>query len=411
MSAKLKHPYRPSPQESIVPAWPVYAQDEIDAVVDVLRSGQVNQWTGRRVMEFERAAGKAFGREYCVAVANGTVALELALRALGIGPGDEVIVSARSFVASATCVDLVGAVPVFADIDPDSQCITAATIAEKLTARTRAIIPVHLNGWPCEMAPIMELAERHDLRVIEDCAQSTGAAVDGRPAGSFGDAATFSFCQDKIITTGGEGGLVLFAQEPAYQFAWSYKDHGKSRSKMFRQDHSPGYRWVHDGAGTNWRMTELQAAIGLCQLTKLSRWLDIRLANARRMAAMLAAFPSVSVPWPRAGVLPAFYRLACRIRTNSLAAGWNRDRIMVRLNDAGVACSVGSCPEIYREGVYAERASDPCASARAVGETVIVFPVHPTMTERYFAHCERVIAETFTEATCPRGTEVNAAAL
>jgi dTDP-4-amino-4,6-dideoxygalactose transaminase len=384
---------------NVLPPWPVYETDEIEAVVEVLRSGRVNQWTGDRVFAFEAEVAKVFGMAHAVAVANGSLALELALKALEIGPGDEVIVTPRSFMASATAVDIVGATPVFADIDPDNQGLTADTIAARITSRTKAVIPVHLSGWPCEMEPIMALARRHGIVVVEDCAQSPGALIDGRPAGTFGDAAAFSFCQDKIISTGGEGGLVAFTERRPYLFARSYKDHGKNFETMQRVDFPVGYRWIHDGIGTNWRMTEMQAAIGLCQLKKLPQWLAARARNAKDIGVGLRAFPSIHMPEPRAGIRHAYYRLGCRVVPKHLRPGWDRDRLLASLSDCGIGCSVGSCPEIYLEGAYAGRSFQRCETARAVGETVLLFAVHPTIGDSYLDSCRRTINRILTEAT------------
>jgi len=386
---------KPRPQ---MPPWPFYAADEIDAVAAVLRSGRVNQWTGELVRAFEKACEKAFGQPHALALANGSLALELALKAFGIGSGDEVIVTPRSFVASASCADLVGALPVFADIDIDSQGLTAQTIAARITPRTKAIIPVHLNGWPCDMAPIMELAEKHGLKVIEDCAQSHGAMIGGRPAGSFGHAAAFSFCQDKIMTTGGEGGMVLFAEEAPARIAWSFRDHGKNPDKVARKDHPAGYRWLHDSVGTNWRMTEMQAAIGLAQLEKLPEWRAAREKNAERMAAALEKSPLAVVSRPPKGVLHAYYRLAFRLDRERLADGWDRDRVMAALNGAGVPCTVGTCPELYREALYAGRSHAPCPQAAELGRLSLNLLVHPTLDDAFLLHCESVIGDIFRQA-------------
>lgn len=379
--------------------WPHYGDDEIAAVTEVLRSGRVNQWTGELVGKFEKACASAFGQPHALALANGSLALELALKAFGVGPGDEVIVTPRSFVASASCVDLVGATPVFADIDMDSQGLTAETIEARITARTKAIIPVHLNGRPCEMGPIMALAEKHGLTVIEDCAQSHGAAVDGRPTGSFGHAAAFSFCQDKIISTGGEGGMLLFAADAPARAAWSFRDHGKNPDKVASDDHPPGYRWLHDGVGTNWRMTEMQAAIGLIQLEKLPEWTAARTRNAERLAAALEKHAAVVVSRPRDGLTHAYYRFAFRLDPDHLAKDWDRDRVMTALEEAGVPCFVGACPELYREGLYRDRDHAPCPQAEALGEVSLTLLVHPTLDDAFLSHCERVIGDVFGQAS------------
>ncbi len=362
-------------------AWPHFEADEIAAATEVLASGRVNQWTGEKVKAFERAFAAYIGQPHSVAVFNGTVALELALIALGIGPGDEVIVTPRSFIASASTVTTVGATPIFADVDRDSGNISAETIAPMIDAKTRAILPVHLGGWPADMPGIMALAEKHNLKVIEDCAQSPGATIDGRHAGSFGDAAAFSFCQDKIVTTGGEGGLVLFRDKDAWSRAWSYKDHGKSHARSTAPAEKPGFRWVHDSIGTNWRMIEIQAAIGLVQLGKLERW---NAARAKRAEIWRTAFADVRVlraPAPRKGVRHAWYKLHTYLRPELLKPGVSRDDVLAALVANGIRAFSGGCSEIYLEKAFADRNEPTRRVAKALGETNLMFEVHPTLDE------------------------------
>jgi len=229
--------------------WPSFAADELAAVEAVLRSGQVNYWTGDEGRAFEREFAAWCGSPYAVALANGTVAIDLALKLLHIGPGDEVIVTPRTFLASATCIVNAGARPVFADVDRDSQNITAETIAPTLSKRTRAIECVHLAGWPCEMDGILALAKDRGLAVIEDCAQAVGAKYRGRSVGTFGEAAAWSFCQDKIMTTGGEGGMLSTSERALWSAAWSYKDHGKSWEAVYEREHPIGFKWLHEVFG------------------------------------------------------------------------------------------------------------------------------------------------------------------
>ena len=373
-------------------AWPTYAQDEVEAAAGVLRSGKVNQWTGPDVFAFERACSERFGGRKGVAVANGSVALELALRALGIGPGDEVIVTPRSFVASAFCAILVGATPVFADVEPESGNISAATVERVLTPRTKAIIPVHLAGWPADMPAITDLAARRHLMVIEDCAQSPGALIDGRPAGSFGDAAAFSFCQDKIITTGGEGGFVSFRDEQAFERAWSFKDHGKNRAKALAPGDNPGkFRWLHDTVGTNWRLTGPQAALGLVQLAKLDRWLDVRGRNARIWIDALQHVPGVRIPLPRDGVRHAFYKLYLQLDVED--AGVVRSEILRRAAETRLRVFSGSCTEIYRELAFAGLPAPDCPVAHRLGETSLMVEVHPTLQPDLLNRRARALAD------------------
>ncbi|MBL8384250.1 MAG: DegT/DnrJ/EryC1/StrS family aminotransferase [Burkholderiales bacterium] len=368
------------------PPWPVYAADEIEAAAAVLRSGRVNYWTGSETREFEREYASHLGVRHAVALANGTVAIEAALHALGIGAGDEVVVTSRSFVASAACVALKGAVPVFADIDPDSQNVTATTIEAALSPRTRAILLVHLGGWPCEMDPIMTLARARGIKVIEDCAQAHGATYRGRPVGGLADIAVFSFCQDKIISTGGEGGLLATDDAGWWRSAWEYKDHGKNFDKVHHVRHPPGFRWLHDDFGTNARMTEFQAAIGRLQLRKLPEWHVQRTRNARMLAAALAGVPGLRVPMPPQHMEHAYYRLYAYFDPARLKPGNDQGSVIAALERDGVPASSGSCAEMYLEQAFARRSMGPPARlpmARASGETSLAFPVHPGMEERH----------------------------
>lgn len=359
-------------------AWPTYAEDEIEAVAAVLRSGKVNQWTGDEVFAFESACSTRLGVGRGIALANGSVALEIALRAFRVGPGDEVVVTPRTFVASAYCVRLVGAIPVFADVDPNSGNITADSIEAVLTDRTKAAIPVHLAGWPCDMPRIMALAASRGLRVIEDCAQAHGASIDGRPVGSFGDAAAFSFCQDKIISTGGEGGFTSFRDDAAWEWAWSFKDHGKNWRKVNEPASKPGFRWLHDSVGTNWRLTGPQAAIGLRQLEKLDEWHASRQRNALIWAEALTPIDGLRVPLPPRGHEHAFYKFYAYLSAAKGAADL-RDEILRRANDAGLRVFSGSCSEVYRESAFRDLAVAELPVAKALGESSLMMEVHPTL--------------------------------
>jgi dTDP-4-amino-4,6-dideoxygalactose transaminase len=359
-------------------AWPFYDEDEIAAVANMLRTGKVNQWTGDAVFAFERALTERFDGGHGIALANGSVALELALRAFGIGPGDEVVVTPRTFVASAFCAMITGAVPVFADVDPRSGNITAQSIEAVLTERTKGIIPVHLAGWPADMPAIMALAARHGIKVIEDCAQAQGAEIGGRTVGSFGDAAAFSFCQDKIISTAGEGGFASFRDAAAYERAWSFKDHGKNREKMFEPAKKPGFRWTHDSLGTNWRMPGPQAAVGLAQLSKLDRWRSLRTRNAGIWADALAGVPSLSMPLPGNDLRHAFYKFYFYVDEGN-GAERARDHVLREATGAGLRVFSGSCSEVYLEKAFAHLPRPDCPVARSLGERSLMVEVHPTL--------------------------------
>lgn len=350
----------------------------------VLLSNRVNYWTGSECQHFESEFARFVSVEYSIAVSNGTAALELSLKGLGIGPGDEVIVTPRSFLASVSCVVAVGAIPVFVDVDPDSQNITAATITPKLTARTRAVIAVHLAGWPCEMEEITELAERHGLYVIEDCAQAHGAMFRGQSVGGIGHVGCWSFCQDKIMTTGGEGGMVTTSDEALWRRMWAYKDHGKSWDAAHAPSEGSGFKWLHESFGTNLRMTELQAAIGRIQLRRLPIWAARRRANALRIWEVAATCPGLRAPVPPAHLTHAAYKCYVFVDPSRLRNGWDRDRILSVVTERGIPCLVGSCAEIYREKAFDGTGWRPASRlpvAKALGETSLMFLCHPTLTE------------------------------
>jgi dTDP-4-amino-4,6-dideoxygalactose transaminase len=360
--------------------WPAFAEDEIEAVSAVLRSGRVNYWTGEQAEEFEEEFARFIGVKHAVALANGTAALELALHALGIGPGDEVVVPSKTFIASASCVVRVGAVPVVADIDAESQNITAASIEQALTPRTKAIIAVHLAGWPCEMDQILALASKHGLRVIEDCAQCLGARYRGRMAGAIGDIGAFSFCQDKILTTGGEGGMLVTDSRELWEKAWSCKDHGKSYAAVFEREHPLGFRWLHESFGTNWRITEMQAAIGRLQLGKLPQWLATRRGNARLLDQGLSAIPGLRLALPPAHSEHAYYKYYAFVRPEMLGAGWDIERILDAVNAEGVPCGVGACSEIYLEKAFVDAGLGPARRlpvASRLADSSLMFMLHP----------------------------------
>ncbi|MBA3511190.1 DegT/DnrJ/EryC1/StrS aminotransferase family protein [Sphingomonas sp.] len=386
---------------SVAP-WPSYSEEERQAVARVLESGRVNYWTGEETRQFEREFAEWAGAARAVAVFNGTVALDLALQALGIGQGDEVIVTPRTFIASVSCVMNAGATPVFADVDPDSGNISPATVEQLITERTRAILPVHLGGWPCEMGLFRALADERGLLIIEDCAQAHGATVDGRMVGTFGEIGAWSFCQDKIMTTGGEGGMVTTDDEELWSSMWSYKDHGKSWEAVYKREHPPGYRWLHESVGTNWRMIEAQAALGRIQLRRMTDWTARRTANARAYIEVLGRFSSaVRVPEPRDGLTHAYYRLYAYVRPDGLRSGWSRDRIVAELNALDVPAFHGGCSEVYLEKAFDGTGLRPPGRlpvARELGETSIAFLTHPTLTNEDLERTAAAIGAVFADA-------------
>jgi dTDP-4-amino-4,6-dideoxygalactose transaminase len=370
---------RPEPE-----SWPHFEPDEVEAVVEVLRSGRVNSWAGPQTGLFEEEFAAYLGLPHAIAVANGTVALELALHAIDLQPGDEVVVPARSFFASASCVVRMGGVPVFADVDAESQGLSAETVRPCLTDRSRAVICVHLSGHPCDMDPLGKLCRERGLRLIEDCAQAHGARYRGHAVGTMGDLGCFSFCQDKIMTTGGEGGMVVTRSRDLWERAWAFKDHGKSHRAVFEDAHPPGFRWYHESFGSNFRLTEMQAAIGRRQLRKLESWIERRRRNARILHDRLASHPLLRFPFEEPWARHSFYKLYCFVRRERLASGWSRDRLIEEIGAHGIPCIVGSCPEIYRERAFAGGPFAPASRlpiARELGDTSLMTQVHPTLSE------------------------------
>ncbi len=401
--------------------WPSFTAEEAAAVHSAVLSNKVNYWTGTECREFEREFAAWVGVPYAVSLANGTLALDVALRALGIGPGDEVVVTPRTFLASVSCVVNAGATPIFAEVDSDSGNITAESILAVLSFRTRAVICVHLGGWPCDMDPILALAAEHDLKVIEDCAQAHGARYKGRSVGSMGHVGAWSFCQDKIMTTGGEGGMVTTRDESLWRAMWSFKDHGKSYEAVYEREHPPGFRWLHESFGTNWRMLEIQAVIGRIQLKRMKDWTAARSRNAAVLSDALRPFDRDGGPVrvPRigcegcpaqrgaacsAGCEHAFYKFYCYVRPEGLSDGWTRDRIIEAINAEGVPCYQGSCSEVYLEKAFDNTGWRPAVRlpvAKALGETSIMFLVHPTLTEAEMRKTADAIKLVFIHAQWP----------
>lgn len=381
-------------------AWPHFSPDEVEAAVQVLQSGHVNYWTGSEGRLFEQEFAKFCGCKYAVALANGTVALEGALSALGVGPGDDVVTTSRTFIASASCAVRIGARPVFADVDRQSQNITAESILKVITPRTKAIIAVHLAGWPCEMDEILELARERDIKVVEDCAQAHGATYKGRPIGSLGDVAAFSFCQDKIMTTAGEGGMVTTNSADLWNIMWSLKDHGKSYDAVYHRKHAPGFKWLHESIGTNWRLSEVQSAVGRLQLRKLPGWVARRRDHAAKLTSCLAEQAGLRITTPPKHINHSYYKYYAFICPEDFRSSWNRDRVLAEIVAQGIPCFSGSCSEIYLENAFpAEwRPANRLPVARELGENALMFLVHPTLTDDDVARTCSVVRQVMREA-------------
>lgn len=382
--------------------WPSFSKEEGNAVSAVLLSNKVNYWTGTHGREFEKEFSFWAGCEHAIAVANGTVALDLAFKGLNLPKGGEVIVTSRTFIASISSIVNAGLVPVFADVDRNTQNITAETIKAVCSDQTVAIVCVHLAGLPCDMDPIMAFSKERQWAVIEDCAQAHGAYYKGQPVGSMGDVGCWSFCQDKIMTTGGEGGMVTTNSESLWKKMWAYKDHGKSWDTVYEKQHPPGFRWLHESFGTNWRMTEMQAVLGRIQLKCMSQWNASRAKNATEVLSVARKISALRVPVLPDDIRHAWYKLYVFVRPEKLKTGWNRDRIITEINQKGVPCFSGSCSEVYLEKAFdgtGWRPDKHLPIAKELGETSLMFLVHPTLSHHEIEKTCDVLALVMCEAS------------
>jgi dTDP-4-amino-4,6-dideoxygalactose transaminase len=383
------------------PPWPEFTEEEGEAVKQALLSNRVNYWTGDECRLFEREFAAWAGTRHALALTNGTVALDVILKALGIGPGDGVVVTPRTFIASASCIVTAGATPIFADVDCNTQNITAETIESVLTPQTKAIICVHLGGMPCDMDPIIDLAARRGLFVIEDCAQAHGAQYKGRSVGSMGHAGAWSFCQDKIMTTGGEGGMVTTNDKALWSRMWSYKDHGKSWEAVYERQHPPGFRWLHESFGTNWRMIEMQAVLGRIQLRRMAEWSQKRRANCELIWETARDLRGLRVPVVPQWATHAAYKAYLFVEPRELSPGWERDRIVAEISKEGVPCYQGSCSEVYLEKAFEGSGfgpKEPLPVARDLGATSLMFLVHPSLGEPQIELTCRVLRDVMSRA-------------
>ena len=370
-------------------SWPSYSIEEADAVRNVILSNKVNYWSGNYCHEFEKEFAAWTGVKYAVALSNGTVALDLSLRALNIHnlgiKEPEVIVTSRTFIASVSSIVNAGAKPVFVDVNKDSQNISISEIESAITENTCAILCVHLAGWPCEMDAIMEIASAHNLYVVEDCAQAHGALYKDQMVGSFGDIAAWSFCQDKIMTTGGEGGMITTNNEKLWSHVWSSKDHGKSYKKVFAAHSKNGFRWLHESFGFNARMTEMQAVIGKIQLRKMPEWKAKRSKNANDILKLCKKFPkSLRVIMPPEYIEHAWYKCYVFVKPEGLKETWSRDLIIEEINKIDTPCFSGSCPEVYLEKAFEKtnfRPKERLPVSKELGDTSLMFLVHPSLTD------------------------------
>jgi dTDP-4-amino-4,6-dideoxygalactose transaminase len=359
--------------------WPQFTDKMISRVSEILKSGKVNQWTNPVVKEFEDKFSNYFDCKHSVAVFNGTVALELCLKTLDLKEGDEIIVTSRTFLASATCGAWYGIKPVFVDVDLNSQNITLESIKQGITEKTKAVILVHLAGWPCELEEICKYCKENNIWVIEDCAQCHGAKYNNKYAGTWGDINAWSFCQDKIISTCGEGGMVTTNNLELYKRAWSLKDHGKGYDTVFNKPHQNGFRWLHEEIGTNWRMLPIQAAIGIESLDELSNWVEHRRNIASIYNENLKNMNGVRLTIPSDNIFHSYYKYYFFINPENFKI--SRDELIEQINKNGVFCQIGSCGEIYKEKALEKYKPDiDLPNAKQLFETAMLLKCDPLIT-------------------------------
>jgi len=369
-------------------SYPSYNQNTLKKVQQVLKSGRVNYWTGNECKEFEKEFSKYIGNKYATTLSNGSVALELALKALRLKEGDEIIVSPRSFIISASCVFNLGLKPIFADVDNNGN-LSIQGIKNAYNKKVKAIIVVHLNGLVCDMDPILKFVKKNKIFLIEDCSQAHGAIYKGNKAGSFGDISTWSFCQDKIISTGGEGGMISTNNKRLWLKLWSLKDHGKNYRSVYFKNHKTGFKWLHDDLGSNYRMTEIQAVIGREQLKSLDKQIKKRNMIAKLYINELEDYYTKYKIFKKPNFryqtylskennhnVHAFYRLNLFINKNKIS----QNKLIQQFNKYKINCGVGACPEIYREKIFKKLKLYPkkrLINSKLLGETSIMFPINP----------------------------------
>lgn len=383
-------------------SWPYYEQDEIDAASKVLKSGKVNSWNGDQTLLFQNEFAERLKVKYSVAIANGSLALSSCYLSCNLKPGDEVITTPRTFIATASSLILLKLKPVFADVDPNTGCITAQTIEPLINKRTKAIVVVHLGGWPADMNQINKLADKYQLKVVEDCAQAHGAKINGRSVGTFGDCAAWSFCTDKIISTAGEGGMVTTNDKNIWNLVWSLKDHGKSFNSVFKEKHPYGFRWLHEKFGSNFRLTEFQSVIGRIQLNKLDNWNKIRQRNASIISEKLSKCNLLRIPIPPSNITHAWYKYYCYLNLDQMKSDWSRDRIIREINENGYPAFHGGCSEIYLEKCFKNskfKQSKRLPFAKLLGETSLMFNVHPTIDENMMENYSDIIQKIIIRAS------------
>lgn len=383
-------------------AWPSYSSREAQIVSDVLRSNEVNYLFGNNGKKFEDKFLKEVGVKYALALANGTLAIDIALRAMRVQPKDEVLVTSRSFIATASSISLLGAIPVWCDVDLNSQNISIDEIKKNITKKTRGIICVHFAGFPCDMIEITKFAKLNKLFVIEDCAQAHGAKIKNKSVGSFGDISTWSFCNDKIMSLGGEGGMITTNNQSLYKFCKSFNNHGKNFVKINSMSKNiRSFPYIHDSIGSNYRLTEMQSALGLYQLQKLNNWNKLRSRNAHIFMNAIKDLPIAKCPNIPKEIRHAWYKLYITLQPKQIKKNHNRDTILKKLNLNGVDSTFGGCGEIYREKAFVniqQGCSTRLKNARFLESNSIMILIHPTISEKEAIRRSKILREALISA-------------
>ena len=383
--------------------WPNYSSKEINKVVDVIKSGKVNYVNGLIGKKFEYLFSKWVNRKYSVALSNGTVALELAIKSLKLPDKSEIMVTARSFFSSASTIVRTGNIPKFIDVDLFNQNILTEDIAKKITSKTKAIICVHLAGNPCEMKKIIKIAKKYKLKIIEDCAQAHGAEIDKKKVGSFGDVATWSFCNDKIISTLGEGGMISTNDKKIYNFINSYKDHGLSFYKKIKKKEQ--FIYNKDYFGSNYRLTEVQSSVGINQLKNIKDTLKKRTYIATQYKKIFTEFNDFLYFYdPPVNIKPAWYRFYFFIRKDLIDYKNLRNQVIQDLRKKKIICNFGSCPEIYLEKAFKDskyKLNKRLPNCKILGETSIALDINHTLTKKNIQLNSKIIYQTMKKLTKP----------
>ncbi len=364
--------------------WPKYSRKESEIISNILLSNKVNYLFGNEGKKFEKNFSKFTNTKYALALANGTLALDLCLRSIEVKEKDEVIVTGRTFIASASCISLLGAKPIFVDVDINSQNLDTNLIEKAITKNTKAIVCVHFSGFPCDMPKIMKLAKKNSLLVIEDCAQAHGAKINNRSVGSFGHINAWSFCNDKIMTTGGEGGMITTNNKNLYKKAASFNNHGKNLKKYYSLTSKSlnSFPYIHDELGLNYRLTEIQSALGNYQLKKMKEWNRLRNRNALYIINKVKDLHLVNFPVIHDKYTHAFYKLYLTINPKYLKVGKNRSHILKSLNQHGVNASFGSSGRVFAEKAFRDARTIPIGlpNSSFLEENSIMLQVHPTIS-------------------------------